>query len=222
MTFEITHFLSVAWEAATVAGTLICEHWQKPKNIDYKGAIDLVTSVDRECERRIVKVLRNHFPNHSILAEEETDWVGTQSNHRWIIDPLDGTTNFAHGYPQFCVSIALECDGEVILGLVYDPLRGECFKAVKGEGATLNGGSIRISGVKELDKALLATGFPYDQREKSRFLSELFQGVHDPLSGHPAQRLCSSGSLLRGLRSNRWILGTKASPLGHGGGRSDR
>jgi len=175
MKFETANFLSVAWEAAAAAGTLIREHWQKPKSIDYKGVIDLVTSVDRECERRIVEVLRNHFPNHSILAEEETDWVGTQSHHRWIIDPLDGTTNFAHSYPQFCVSIALECDGEVILGLVYDPLRGECFKAVKGEGATLNGGSIRISGVKELDKALLATGFPYDQRERADFYLSFFK-----------------------------------------------
>jgi myo-inositol-1(or 4)-monophosphatase len=83
MTFA--NFLSVAWEAATVAGTLIRQHWQKPKSIDYKGAIDLVTSVDRECERRIVEVLRSHFPNHSILAEEETDWVGTENSLRWII-----------------------------------------------------------------------------------------------------------------------------------------
>ena len=169
------NFLSVAWEAASLAGTLIQQHWQKPKNIDHKGAIDLVTSVDRECERRIVEVLQNHFPNHSILAEEETDRVGPEASHRWIIDPLDGTTNFAHSYPQFCVSIALERDDEVILGLVYDPLRGECFKAVKGEGATLNGGSIHVSAVKELDKALLATGFPYDQREKADFYLVFFK-----------------------------------------------
>jgi myo-inositol-1(or 4)-monophosphatase len=169
------NFLSVAWEAASLAGTLIQQHWQKPKNIDYKGAIDLVTSVDRECERRIVEVLQNHFPHHSILAEEETDRVGPEASHRWIIDPLDGTTNFAHSYPQFCVSIALERDDEVILGLVYDPLRGECFKAVKGEGATLNGGSIHVSAVKELDKALLATGFPYDQREKTDFYLTFFK-----------------------------------------------
>jgi myo-inositol-1(or 4)-monophosphatase len=169
------NFLSVAWEAASLAGTLIRAHWQEPKIIDYKGAIDLVTSVDRECERQIVEVLRNRFPKHSILAEEETDRVGTEGHHRWIIDPLDGTTNFAHGYPQVCVSIALECDDEVILGLVYDPLRGECFKAVKGEGATLNGGSLHVSAVKELDKALLATGFPYDQREKADLYLSFFK-----------------------------------------------
>ena len=169
MTLEVANFLSVAWQAAVGAGTLIREQWQQPKSIDYKSAIDLVTSVDRESERRIVEVLRSNFPGHSILAEEETDLVGSQGNHRWIIDPLDGTTNFAHGYPQFCVSVALEYDGEVILGLVYDPLRRECFRAVKGRGATLNGGPIHISSVNELDKALLATGFPYDQREKADY-----------------------------------------------------
>ena len=168
-------FLSVAWEAASVAGTLMRAHWQEPKSIEYKGAIDLVTSVDLECERRIVEVLRHHFPNHSILAEEETDRVGTEGRHRWIIDPLDGTTNFAHSYPQFCVSIALECDDEIIVGLVYDPLRNECFKAVKGEGATLNDGSIHVSAVKELDKALLATGFPYDRRERADFYLSFFK-----------------------------------------------
>lgn len=169
------NFLSVASEAAMVAGTLIREHWQRPKTIDYKGPIDLVTSVDRESERRIVEVLRNHFPNHSILAEEETDWVGAADNPRWIIDPLDGTTNFAHSYPQFSVSIALECNDEVILGLVYDPLRDECFKALRGEGATLNGAPIRVSDVKELDKALLATGFPYDQRDEADFYLSFFK-----------------------------------------------
>src|SRR5215813_5674272 len=95
------NFLSVAWEAASLAGALIRNRWQEPKSIDYKGAIDLVTSVDRECERCIVEVLRNSFPNHSVLAEEETDWVGAEGNHRWIIDPLDGTTNFAHGTRSF-------------------------------------------------------------------------------------------------------------------------
>jgi myo-inositol-1(or 4)-monophosphatase len=175
MTSETANFLSVAWEAAGTAGAFIREHWQRPKNIDYKGAIDLVTSVDRECERRIVELLQKHFPGHSILAEEETDLVGSQSRYRWIIDPLDGTTNFAHSYPQFSVSIALEFNGQLTLGLVYDPLREECFKAVKDEGATLNGTPIRISGVKELDKALLATGFPYDQREKADFYLSFFK-----------------------------------------------
>jgi myo-inositol-1(or 4)-monophosphatase len=172
---EIENFLSVAQEAASSAGALILEHWQQPKQVDYKGAVDLVTSVDRESERRIVECLQKKFPGHSILAEEETDRVGADSSHRWIIDPLDGTTNFLHSYPQFCVSIALERDGEVVLGLVYDPVRAEWFQAVKGRGATLNGAAIRISGVKELDKALLATGFPYDRRDQADFYLAFFK-----------------------------------------------
>jgi myo-inositol-1(or 4)-monophosphatase len=127
MKFETANFLSIAWEAATVAGTLIREHWQEPKNIDYKGAIDLVTSVDRQCERRIVEVLRNYFPNHSILAEEETDWVGTEGSHRWIIDPLDGTTNFATVTRSFAFPLLWNASGEVILGL-FTTLRGSISK----------------------------------------------------------------------------------------------
>src|SRR5215510_5732456 len=105
MNSEMDELLAVAWEAASAAGEIICANWRQPKHIDYKGAIDLVTSVDRESERKIVDTIRSHFPNHSILAEEETNVEGAQHERRWIVDPLDGTTNFAHGYPQFCVSI---------------------------------------------------------------------------------------------------------------------
>jgi myo-inositol-1(or 4)-monophosphatase len=175
ITDDRVRFLGVAWDAAHAAGEIMRRNWQEPKTIDYKGAIDLVTTIDRETERKIVDVIQRNFSDHAILAEEETNLAGHREAYRWIIDPLDGTTNFAHSYPQFCVSIALEFAGEVILGLVYDPLRDECFKAVKDEGATLNGGPIRISGVKELDKALLATGFPYDQREKADFYLSFFK-----------------------------------------------
>ena len=172
---ETLKFLAAAWEAAETAGTLVRESWLKPKEIDHKGAIDLVTSVDRASERKIVEIIRRHFPGHSILAEEETDYQGAQDEYRWIIDPLDGTTNFAHSYPQFCVSIALEYDREVLLGLVYDPLRRECFRALKGQGATLNGSPIRVSAVTELDHALLATGFPYDRRENADYYLTFFK-----------------------------------------------
>jgi myo-inositol-1(or 4)-monophosphatase len=175
MTDDLVTVLSVAWDAANTAGEMICENWQQPKTIDYKGAIDLVTSVDREAERTIVALIRRNFPAHSILAEEETNVEGKENEYRWIIDPLDGTTNFAHGYPQVSISIALEHSGQVILGLVYDPLRRECFRAVKGHGATLNGSPIRTSVVNELDKALLATGFPYDRREKADFYLAFFK-----------------------------------------------
>jgi myo-inositol-1(or 4)-monophosphatase len=169
MMHQFAKHLDAAWQAANAAGDLIRDNWGKPQTIDYKGAIDLVTSVDRESEHRIVEILRRNFSDHSILAEEETDLVGHNNRYRWIIDPLDGTTNFAHNYPHFSVSIALECEGEIVLGLVYDPLRRECFKAVKHHGATLNGDPIKISAVAKLDKSLLATGFPYDRREKADF-----------------------------------------------------
>jgi len=165
MTANMAKFISVAWEAAKTAGGLLRESWQQPKEIGYKNPVDLVTSIDRESERTIVKILQRTFPTHSILAEEETRVTGHQGNHRWIIDPLDGTTNFAHSYPHFAISIALELDGQVVLGLVYDPLRRECFRAVKDRGATLNGRRLRISKSQALDKSLLATGFPYDRRD---------------------------------------------------------
>ena len=180
-------FLSVAWRAARLAGALIRENWQRAKAIEYKSAIDLVTATDRESERLIVEHLAKNYPGHSILAEEETSIVATGTAYRWIVDPLDGTTNFAHAFPQFAVSIALEHEKEIVLGLVYDPLREEGFSALKGQGALLNGKPIAVSRVAELDKALIATGFPYDHREKADFYLKFFrafmrrsQGVRRP------------------------------------------
>jgi myo-inositol-1(or 4)-monophosphatase len=174
-THDIAGFLGAAWQAASAAGEIIRANWQEPKIIDHKGAIDLVTTVDRESERTIVDVLRRGFPDHSILAEEETNLKLGESPYRWIIDPLDGTTNFAHGYPQFGVSIALEYDAQIILALVYDPVRRECFRAIHGQGATLNGNAIRVSKVTDLDESLLATGFPYDQREHADYYLSFFK-----------------------------------------------
>ncbi|HEU4341159.1 MAG TPA: inositol monophosphatase family protein [Candidatus Binatia bacterium] len=183
MNTETDRFLETAWEAANAAAAVILESWQQPREIEYKGAIDLVTSVDRLSEQCIVEALQQRFPDHSILAEEETDLVSGRNSHRWIIDPLDGTTNFAHGYPHLCISIALEREGEIVLGLVYDPLRNECFRAVKDEGATLNRNGIHVSTVMELDKALLATGFPYDRREQPDFYLRFFKAFMVRLQG---------------------------------------
>jgi myo-inositol-1(or 4)-monophosphatase len=168
-------FLSVAWRAARLAGGLIRENWQQAKEVHYKSTINLVTATDRQAEEKIVDLLLKNFPDHSILAEEETAIVAPGSDYRWIIDPLDGTTNFAHSYPQFAVSIALEHEGQVVLGVVYDPLREEGFSAIKGEGALLNDRPISISKIPELDKALLATGFPYDHRENIDFYLKFFR-----------------------------------------------
>ena len=175
MDHEYARFLNTAWQAAAEAGELIRAQWQQTKTIDYKGVIDLVTSVDRDAERLIVQILQREFPSHSIVAEEETTFEATSADYRWIIDPLDGTTNFAHGYPQLSISVALEYRGEVILGLVYDPLRRECFRAIKNGGATMNGAPIGVSNVNELDKALLATGFPYDARDHARYYLTFFE-----------------------------------------------
>ena len=175
MSGEMTELLGVAWEAASAAGDIIRANWDQPKSIGYKGAIDLVTSVDRDSEREIVEIIHRKFPHHSILAEEETMLEGSQRDYRWIVDPLDGTTNFAHGHPQFCVSIALEQNQRVVLGMVYDPLRRECFCALTGKGATLNGEPIATATCNELDTALLATGFPYDHRENVDYYLSYFR-----------------------------------------------
>jgi myo-inositol-1(or 4)-monophosphatase len=156
-------FLSLASDAAREAGRLLRENVDKRGEVMFKGAVDLVTHFDRESQDMIFRRLSSEFPDHGFLAEEGLTQTGS-APFRWIFDPLDGTTNFAHTFPVFCVSIALEERGAVVLGVVYDPMREELFTAVRGEGACLNGTPIRVSGISELGRALLATGFPYDVR----------------------------------------------------------
>jgi myo-inositol-1(or 4)-monophosphatase len=155
--------IRVAQEAALKAGKILRDNILGKRTISYKGDINLVTEMDTRSERAIVETLRSSFPGHGIIAEEETD-LRNESGFTWIIDPLDGTTNYAHGYPCFSVSIALEHEGSVILGVVYDPMRDELFSARKGAGAYLNGNGIIVSGAEELIRSLLATGFPYDRK----------------------------------------------------------
>ena len=160
-------FLSVAREAAVKAGRLLRENIDGTREIRYKGDINLVTEMDRRSEHTIVETLRGVFPGHGFIAEEETD-QRNQSGFLWIIDPLDGTTNYAHGYPCFSVSIALQHEGQVIVGVVYDPMRDELFSAEKGGGSFLNGKKIAVSRTDSLIRSLLATGFPYDRKESDR------------------------------------------------------
>ena len=153
-----------AVELAHKAGALLMEKFDQSLEIHYKGDINLVTEADKMSENLIIAAIRRNFPDHGILSEESPA-ILDGSAMRWIIDPLDGTTNYAHGYPVFCVSIALEKDGVIILGVIYDPTRRDTFVAVRGEGAYLNGKRLAVSQTPDLNRSLLATGFPYDIRE---------------------------------------------------------
>lgn len=156
-------FLDVAVEAAREAGALLLADYDRPKKISYKEEVDLVTESDKRSEAVVVARLRNHFPHHAIVAEEggEQDIDGTAgARYRWHVDPLDGTTNFAHAYPCFAVSIGLLEDGEPLVGVVFNPISAELFTSVRGEGAYLNQKRIYVSPVETLSKGLVATGFP--------------------------------------------------------------
>ena len=166
--------LNFATEIAREAGNVLVQRLGTAK-ITTKGDINLVTEADIAAENLIIERIRSYYPQHGILAEESGEAVlvgGKRSDWKWIIDPLDGTTNYAHGYPCFCVSIALEHDGELTLGVVYDPMRDEMFAAERGEGATLNDRRIRVSSVEELSGSMLCTGFPYNVRERPDFARE--------------------------------------------------
>lgn len=149
--------------AAETAGRILMEKYASGVTVAFKGAIDLVTEADLESERAVVEVIRSRYPEHDILAEEG-DHGHRGSDWQWIIDPLDGTTNFAHGFPWFAVSIALVVRGRVVLGAVFNPHNGEMFVAERGKGATLNGRSLQVSKTASLDRAMLATGFAYDHK----------------------------------------------------------
>jgi myo-inositol-1(or 4)-monophosphatase len=153
--------LQVAVEAALRAGSYQRHRFTSLLNVDLKGDKDLVTEVDRESERLIVDYLLTRFPQHAILAEEG-EYPPGDSSLRWIIDPLDGTTNYAHGFPWFCVSIGLEADGELVAAVIYNPISDELFTATRGCGAFLNGRKLCVSGQSPLKNSLLGTGFPYD------------------------------------------------------------
>lgn len=162
---ERAGYLATAVQAAEAAGSLLLDHARSGFRIDHKAAINLVTDADRQAEESIVRTIRSAHPTHRILAEERGRDGARESPYQWIVDPLDGTTNFAHGFPFYSVSIGLEYQGECVIGVVLDPTRGELFTAVAGEGAFLNGQRLRVSASASLDHSLLVTGFAYDIRE---------------------------------------------------------
>jgi myo-inositol-1(or 4)-monophosphatase len=168
-------FLATAAEIVLRAGDIQMARRGSGFRVDKKGAIDLVTEVDFECERMCRAVIGERFPEHDVLAAELSDGASQpRSLHRWVFDPIDGTTNYTHDLPIFCASLALEYEGQACVGAVYDPTRRELFTAERGEGAYLNGAAVHVSGTSELIDALLVTGFPYDVHEESGELVDLF------------------------------------------------
>jgi len=163
-----------ALNAAQAAGSHIQESLHELKEVDHKGRADMVTNVDTTSEQIIVDHILDAYPDHGILAEE-SDYTESSNTVLWIIDPLDGTTNFVHGYQHYSVSIAVEIEGTTEIGIVYDPRAGELFSAIRGEGAYVNDAPIHISGTENLRDALLSTGMPYDIDEKWYRAMELFR-----------------------------------------------
>jgi myo-inositol-1(or 4)-monophosphatase len=167
-------YLDAAIEIAREAGAILREGFDRPKQISYKGEVDLVTESDRRSEQLVVARLRERFPDHGIVAEEGGG-AASIARYCWHVDPLDGTTNFAHGYPCFAVSIGLAVEGMPIVGAVFNPVSNELFTAARGEGAYRNGDRIRVSRVEKLATSLVATGFPTHQRRKSSNINYYWQ-----------------------------------------------
>ncbi|MBA3989268.1 MAG: inositol-1-monophosphatase [Idiomarina sp.] len=158
--------LNIAVRAARAAGKVIMKSvaQQEKLTIEGKGQNDFVTNVDRASEAVIIETIRKSYPNHSILAEESGEIIGSDSDYLWVIDPIDGTTNFMRGIPHFCISIALVVKGQAQQAVVFDPVRDELFTATRGGGAQLNGYRIRTTKVKSLEDTILATGFPFKMK----------------------------------------------------------
>lgn len=168
-------YLSTAIRGALAAGRIHRRYFRQNPEIQKKGRIDLVTAADLEVERVFRALIAEEWPTHAVLGEEGARAApASTARCRWIVDPLDGTTNFAHGLAIYCISIALEVDGRIELGVVFDPMAGELFTAVRGDGARLNGHPIRVSPTSELIDGLLCTGFPYTIQDRRGTQVEVF------------------------------------------------
>ncbi len=159
--YLLRKYLSFARTTAYDAGKVLLKKSHRRHKITLKGRVDLVTDADLVSERLICGAIRRAYPDHAIIAEEGANY-DIESEFRWVIDPLDGTTNFAHNFPFYCISIGLEYKGKIIVGVIFDPERDEMFSAFHGGGAKLNNKKITVSGETKLERSLLATGFPYD------------------------------------------------------------
>ena len=186
-------YLDFAIELAREAGGVLKHYMRREKHVELKGRANLVTVADKESEALVIRRIRERYPDHAILAEESGASSGSES--KWIIDPLDGTTNFAHQYPFFCVSIGFEQAGQLVCGAVYDPWRDEMFSAARGEGAFVNGERMQVSDVDKLGNALIMTGFSYGVRDKmdialGQFRAFLFESQGVRRGGSAALDLC--------------------------------
>lgn len=203
--------LETVSEIARQAGEILREGYGRAKQIEYKGVIDLVTEFDRRSDAFILAQLRQNFPGEAILSEE-SGLDTTSSDYVWIVDPLDGTTNFTHSFPVFSVSIGLTFQDQPFLGVVYDPVRDELFAAEAGQGATLNGNPLHVSTITSLERAMLTTGFPYDLRTNPDNNFEEFIRFH-----HKVQAVRHLGSaaldcvwVAAGRLEGYWEAGIKA------------
>jgi myo-inositol-1(or 4)-monophosphatase len=210
------HFLETAVEIARESGALVANYHQRHIPFETKGEFDLVTEADRASEKLIVERLRSHFPAHAIVAEEGGGHESA-SEYRWFIDPLDGTTNFAHAFPMFCVSMGLERAGEPIAGVVYDPIRGELFTAERGAGAFLNNHRIHTSAVKQVSDSLASTGFPSRKRHHNINIHFYYQLA---MASHGVRRTGSAALDLAFVAAGRldffWEFGLKSWDMAAG------
>ena len=198
------------------AGEILKEGYGKKHQVTYKSPIDIVTEIDRKSEDLLVGRIRTAFPDHSIVAEESGFFEG-QNDHRWFIDPVDGTSNYAKGFPMFCVSIGYAYKGKVTLAAVYDPVRDESFYAERGQGAWLNGERIHVTATDRLIDSMLATGFPYDMEEMDNNLKHFADMSHKV---HTIRRLGSAvldqAYVAAGRLDGYWEIGVSAWDIAAG------
>jgi len=203
-------FLEAAVEIAREAGALLLREFDRPQKIAYKGEVDLVTEADKRSEQAIVARLRSRFPKHTIVAEEGGRQAAAESRYCWYVDPLDGTTNFAHGFPVFAVSLGLVEDGEPLAGVVLNPISQEFFTAVRGQGAYMNQKRIQVSQTPRLALSLLGTGFPSHKRTQNPNINYYWQFT---LRSHGVRRAGSAALDLCSVACGRfdgfWEFGLK-------------